>query len=136
MNKEIANIGAKFLQRHKLRLLFLLGILLINMLLPAFFPFLKNIGLASPAILKVSAHILLSLILLFSCLIFEWANGKQSDSRCPYCGSFKWFLIKSKTEGVKNLPKQFIQRIYKCKDCEREEKIIVAPLQLNYSPSD
>ena len=84
---------SKFLQMHKTQVLFLTGIGLINIFLPVLFPILANLGLAHSAMLKASAHILLSLVLWNECLLIEVLKKKQSAVQCPFCGSLHFFTI-------------------------------------------
>ncbi len=131
ISKDILTSYISRMQHPKLRILSLSILLLSQLALPHLFPFLKGIGLASPPILKLSAHILLLLTILATFYVIEWSLKNSSDLKCPYCGSFRFFAFESKTTGG-NVPKGYIMRHYQCKDCNVKEKIFVKAIQASH----
>ena len=134
MDKKIENIITKLIHNPKLKLLFLLTIISTQSAIPSFLPILKRAGFLNKTILQLSAHLLLLSLCLAIFYTIQWAIGKTSDTKCPFCGSYKWFVYTSKSNERDDCPKGYIRRAYKCNECNKEERIFVAPLRLNIDP--
>ena len=80
---------------------------------------------------RIAQYLLITTILV-GYYLQDTLFGKKSESRCPFCGSFKFFVKKSETTG-QNIEKGkvYIKRAYKCKACDEEEILYVKPISLN-----
>jgi len=136
MDKKIEKFITKSLQNPKTKLLCLLTIISTQFALPLFFPILKQAGFLNKSILRLSAHLLLLSLCLAIFYIIQWIFGKTSDAKCPFCGSYTWFVDSSASKKRKDCPTGYIRRVYKCSKCNNEERIFVAPLRLNIDPDN
>jgi len=116
----------------------LIGIILVlNQLLLFFLPTIQRVLTVSPIMKVQIAQYLLVTTVLSAYLVLSSILGKYSELKCPYCGSYKFFLEASKTTG-ETITKGsgLVKRLYKCKDCGKSEKIFVKPISVNLASDD
>lgn len=129
MTTETKTMLKRCLQHPRLVILFLATTTLFLLILDPLFPTLKAVGLAEPAMTKRGAQ---ALVVLGTGTIFYLIRvllGSRSEIACPFCASYKFFVIQTKATGD-NIPKGYSLRRYKCNQCQQEEKLFIAPLQL------